>query len=122
MERAPSCDGALFVSAVVLVLLILVVVLVLVAVLVLVTVLVVVLVLILVVHLHFLRNSLFHGFAAKVVCPAGQDLSFALNRNAAVNPATMAAVMPPALLFRPPVKIPRKPLLSTASRTPFAMV
>ena len=34
----------------------------------------------------------------------------------------MAAVMPPAVAFRPPVKMPRKPCSSTASRTPLASV
>ena len=34
----------------------------------------------------------------------------------------MAAVMPPAVALRPPVKMPINPVSSTACRTPFANV
>ena len=40
-----------------------------------------------------------------VACPSFQDLSLALKRRLAIRPAKMAAVMPPAEAFSPPVKI-----------------
>ena len=48
------------------------------------------------------------------------QLSFALNRKLTSSPPTTAAVMPPAVAFRPPVNTPKKPSSATASRTPFA--
>ena len=40
----------------------------------------------------------------------------------AKRPSIKDAVMPAALAVRPPVRIPVMPSVSTASRTPFAMV
>ena len=59
---------------------------------------------------------------AMIVYPFFQDLSFALNMILAINPAIMAAVIPPAVAFNPPVKMPMKPEESTASFTPFDKV
>ena len=76
--------------------------------LILVLVLVLILVLVLVIHTRFLR-FLSYGLAANIACPAFQDLSLALKIKLASRPARMAAVMPPAAAFSPPVKIPRNP-------------
>ena len=105
--------------------LILVAVLILIAVLVIVLVLIVVLIAILVlipilvihVLLLLIRSD---GIAALLGYPAYQDLSLALNRKLAARPATMAAVIPPAAAFSPPVKMPRNPSFVTASFTPLA--
>lgn len=88
--------------------LVLVAALVLILVVVLVLVLILVLVLVLVIH-SSLPPILICGYAAMVACPKDQDLSFALKRSPAISPAKMAAVMPPAAAFSPPVKIPRNP-------------
>ena len=55
-----------------------------------------------------------------VVCPEIYALSFGLNSRLISRPAVIAAAIPPAVAFRPPIKIPRKPSFSIASRTPFA--
>ena len=96
--------------------------LILIVVLILVLVLILITVLVLVVHGLFLRNSLFYGDAVMVSYPKSQDLSLALKIKLAIKPEKIAAVIPPAVAFSPPVKIPMKPSLSIASRTPFAIL
>lgn len=98
-------------------------VLILVAVLVgiLITVLIAILILVLVIHSLFLR-FIYCGHSAYLVCPEFQALSLALKRKLASKPAKMAAVMPPAAAFSPPVKIPRKPSCMTADFTPLERV
>lgn len=107
------------VSVLVVLILVLIVVLV-VLILVLILVLIVVLVLILVIHCEILR--LYHLGYPKLVYPFTQDLSLALKIKLTNNPATIAAVIPPAVAFSPPVKMPITPSLDTASLTPFARV
>lgn len=102
-------------SAVVLVLLILVL-----LVLILLILLVLVLLILLVIHNYFLQIYLYCGRAARVVCPNIYALSFALKIKLTIRPLIMAAVMPPAVDFSPPVKTPKIPSLCTASFTPFA--
>ena len=88
-------------------------------VLILLVVLILILVLILIVHFYILRlNNT--ALAATLAYPLFQDLSLALKIRLQSSPARIAAVIPPADALRPPVKIPRKPSLSTASFTPFA--
>ncbi len=58
----------------------------------------------------------------KVGCPKNQDLSLALKRILTMSPAMIATVIPPAVAFNPPVRMPRNPFSSTASVTPFAKV
>lgn len=80
---------------------------------------VLILVLILIVHFYILRlNNT--ALAATLAYPLFQDLSLALKIRLQRSPARIAAVIPPAEALRPPVKIPRKPSLSTASFTPLA--
>ena len=74
-----------------------------------------------VIHFEFLRFVLY-GITAILLCPKIQDLSFALNKSPANNPATIAAVIPPAVAFKPPVKMPINPFSLMASFTPFARV
>ena len=86
-------------------------------VLILLVVLILILVLILIVHFYILRlNNT--ALAATLAYPLFQDLSLALKIRLQRSPARIAAVIPPAEALRPPVKIPRKPSLSTASFTP----
>ena len=106
-------------SAVVLVLLIAVVLLVLLILLVLLVLLVLVLILVLIVHNKYLHFSCC-GIAAELACPKTHVLSLALNKRLAKRPAVMAAAIPPAQAFSPPVKMPRNPSVSMASLTPFA--
>lgn len=88
-------------------------------VLILLVVLILILVLILIVHFYILRlNNT--ALAATLAYPLFQDLSLALKIRLQRSPARIAAVIPPAEALRPPVKIPRKPFLSTASFTPLA--
>ena len=88
-------------------------------VLILLVVLILILVLILIVHFYILRlNNT--ALAASLAYPLFQDLSLALKIRLQRSPARIAAVIPPAEALRPPVKIPRKPSLSTASFTPLA--
>jgi len=111
----------IFLSAVTTLVLVLVVILVVVLILVLVAILVVVLILIsvlVVIHCFFLRN-LIRGYAAVIVCPLSYDLSFGLKMMLAISPAVIAAVIPPAVAFSPPVRIPRNPSCAIASFTPF---
>ena len=96
-------------------------VLVLIGILVLILVAVLILILVLVIHSVFLR-FIFCGHSAYLVCPEFQDLSLALKRKLASKPAKMAAVIPPAVAFSPPVKIPRKPSCITADFTPLESV
>lgn len=96
-------------------------VLILVLVLVLIVVLGTVLVAILVIHVFFLPKIMC-GKTASIDCPDFQDLSLALKISPTNKPNTMAAAMPPAQAFRPPVKMPRNPWASTASLTPFERV
>ena len=72
------------------------------------SVLVSVLIGILIIH-RILPSKYYYGLAAEIVCPEYQDLSLALKIRLAARPAVMAAVIPPAVAIRPPVKIPRKP-------------
>lgn len=107
--------------AVVLVLiLILVAVLVLVLILVLILVVVLVLILVLIVIHGSSSKLFFRGYAAKLAFPAFQLLSLSLKIRLTTRPQVIAAAIPPAVAFSPPVKIPRNPSLSTASRTPLA--
>ena len=88
-------------------------------VLILLVVLILILVLILIVHFFILRLN-DTALAATLAYPLFQDLSLALKIRLQRSPARIAAVIPPAEALRPPVKIPRKPSLSTASFTPLA--
>ena len=85
-------------------------------------VLTVVLVLILVLLIHCVFLRLLHLGFPKLVYPYIQDLSRALNIRLTNRPAAIAAVIPPAVAFNPPVKIPITPFVATASLTPFARV
>ena len=87
--------------AVVLLLLILLILLVLIAILIL-------LILILVIHGKFLRKVIC-GRTAVIDCPKIQLLSFGLKIRLTASPAAMAAVIPPAVAFNPPVNMPIKP-------------
>ena len=80
-----------------------------------------ILVLILVIHLFFLLNLVGKN-PAEIDCPEIQDLSLGLKRIPASRPKIIAAVIPAAVAFRPPVRMPRAPLSSMASLTPFANV
>lgn len=97
---------------------VLIIVLILIFVLVVVLILIVVLVLVLIIHRKFLR--LYHLGYPKIVYPFTYDLSLALKIKLTNNPATIAAVIPPAVAFSPPVKIPITPSLDIASFTPLA--
>lgn len=96
---------------------------------VLVSVLISVLALVLLVVLSLVLILIVHGFilrlndtalAATLAYPLFQDLSLALKIRLHSSPARIAAVIPPAEAFRPPVKMPRKPSSSTAFLTPLA--
>lgn len=103
------------------VVLIVLVVLILVLVILVVLILVLVVLIVLVLIIHGISSVIFLcGIAAIIDCPIYQDLSLALKRRLAKRPAVTAAVMPPAVAFRPPVNTPKKPSSATASRTPFA--
>ncbi len=85
--------------------------------------LVVVLILITVLIIHCLYPpDIVMRHAATIACPIFQALSFGLNKKLASKPAVMAAVIPPAVAFKPPMKMPRKPSSCTASFTPLAML
>lgn len=96
----------------------------LVVILILATVLVVVLVVLVLISVLVVHICIPPVFPADeplgIDCPKYQLLSFALKITLARRPAVIAAVMPPAVAFRPPLKTPIKPSLFTASRTPFA--
>ena len=98
-----------FLAAVAVLILILILVLVLVVlILVLVLVVLILISILIVIHLKFLR-FLLYGITAIIACPENQDLSFALNRKLASRPAKIATVIPPAVAFNPPIRIPIKP-------------
>ncbi len=80
----------------------------------------IVLLILLVIHNYFLQVYLYCGRAARLICPKIQDLSFALKIRLTTRPLTIAAVIPPAVDFSPPVNTPSNPSLSTASLTPLA--
>ena len=103
----------------VLVVLILLIVLILAVLVILVLVVLVVLIL-LVIHDCILHIFLYCERAARLICPGIQDLSLALKSRLTSKPLTIAAVIPPAVDFNPPVKTPSSPSLSTASFTPLA--
>ena len=84
-----------------------VLVLIVILVLILIVILVLILILVLVIHCEFLR--LYHLGFPKIVCPSVQDLSLARKIRLTNKPATIAAVIPPAVAFKPPVKIPITP-------------
>ena len=73
-----------------------------------------ILVLILVIHLFFLLNLVGNN-PAEIDCPEIQDLSLGLKRIPASRPKRIAAVIPAAVAFSPPVRMPRAPLSSMAS-------
>ena len=106
--------------AAVLVLVVVLIVVLILVVVVLVLVVILILVLVLIIHNPFLH--VFFWVIPWLVCPVIQDLSFALKIKLTMKPAAIAAVIPPAVAFRPPVKIPRKFCSATASLTPFARV
>lgn len=114
-----------FLAVILLVLIVLLVVLLIVLVTVILVVLLVVLVtvvlIVLIIHISFLRLFLC-GNAARIVYPGIYDLSFALKIRPTKAPNTMAAVMPPAAAFRPPVNIPKNPSVAMVSFTPLAKV
>lgn len=89
-------------------------------VLILILILVLVLVLISVLIIHFSTSMMRN--AAAILLALFQDLSFGLNIVDMINPKIIAAVIPPALARRPPVKIPRNPLWLIDSFTPLASV
>ena len=98
----PICLAAVLV-------LILVLVLIAVLVTVLAVILILVLILILIVIHDFSSENLYLRVTALPVCPDFQDLSLALKIRLASSPAKIAAAIPPAQAFSPPVKIPRNP-------------
>lgn len=88
--------------------------------LVLILILILVLVLISVLIIHFSTSMMRN--AAAILLALFQDLSFGLNIVDMINPKIIAAVIPPALARRPPVKIPRNPFWLMDSFTPLASV
>ena len=77
-------------------------------------------ILILVIHIFPPRRS-FCGWAAYLVSPLLQALSFGLNNKLASKPAITATVIPAADAVSPPVNIPRNPSVMIAFLTPFAI-
>ena len=71
-------------------------------------------VLVLVIHCLILQFCIY-GMTAFVVYPTIYDLSLGLKIKLTTRPATMAAVMPPAVAFSPPVNTPSRPSSFTAS-------
>ena len=111
--------AVLILAAVLVVILILVLIVILVVVLVLIVVLVTVLIVVLIVHKSS-SGDIYSRSSAPIDCPIIQVLSLSLKNSPASSPAKTAAAMPPAQAFSPPVKMPRKPSLCTASLTPLA--
>lgn len=109
-DGCPSCRLAAVLVLVVGIVLgvVLIAVLILVVVLVLILIGILVAVLVLVIH-NSLPPMFSYGLAAALDCPVFQALSFALKTRLATRPARMAAVIPPAAAFSPPVKIPMNP-------------
>lgn len=101
-------------AAVLVLLLILIVVLVLILIL----IVVLILILVLVIHRNFLRICTC-GCAAELAFPKFQALSLARKMRLAKSPLVMATAMPPAVAFKPPMKMPRNPFSLIASFTPF---
>ena len=64
---------------------------------------------VLVVHGNILRYFYIDGEAVIIGYPFYYALSFALNIILINNPNKIAAVIPPAEAFKPPVNIPRNP-------------
>lgn len=110
MLRRFSLESAvvLILAAVLVVVLVLILVLVVVLILIVVLALVVVLITVLIFHFHILRFLLLR-FSAILAYPVFQLLSFALKIRLTIRPEKIAAAIPPAQFFSPPVKIPRKP-------------
>lgn len=102
----PECHLAAVSVLVVLILVVVLVVLIMVVVLIILVVLV--LISVLVIHVQ-LPPNLSCGLTAELACPAFQDLSLGLKIKLVRRPMTIAAVIPPAAAFSPPVKIPRNP-------------
>ena len=110
----------MFVLVVILIVIVVVLVVVLTAVAILIVLVVVlVLIFVLIVHISYLLNL---WVVPKVGCPKFQDLSFALKRRLTSKPTIIAAVIPPAVAFSPPVSTPMKPLSAIASLTPLESV
>ena len=97
----------------------LVVVLVLVIILIVLVVVLILVAILIIVH-DTLSSICFLRISAELVCPAAQDLSFGLKRKLASSAEIIAAVIPPAVAFKPPVNAPSKPSSEMASLTPFA--
>lgn len=95
--------------------------LVLVVILVLILVVVHLLILVLILVIHGFSSTIFLAVCtAEIVCPGFQNLSLGLKIRLHSSPPKIAAAMPPAQAFSPPVKIPRKPSACMASFTPLA--
>ena len=71
-------------------------------------VLAIILALILIIHIS-LPPLYACGYTAILAYPFLQDLSFALKRMLTVKPAIIAVAIPPAVAFKPPVKMPINP-------------
>ena len=89
---------------------------------VLISILISILIFILVIHFGFPPAFFPAAFAAILVYPDLHDLSLGLKRKLTRRPENTAAVIPPAVAFNPPMKIPGNPLVEIASFTPFARV
>lgn len=105
-----------------LVLLILSLLLILLLLLVLLVLLVLLLLLVLIIAIFHFENppENLSDISAQLVCPDPAYLSRDGKISAASRAKNTAAVIPPAVAFRPPVRTPRSPWVSTASRTPLA--
>ena len=116
-----SVAGAILIVLVLIPVLVLVLVLVLVIVIVLIILVVVLITILILIIVHdTLSSKCFLRISAELVCPAVQDLSFGLKRKLASSAKIIAAVIPPAVAFKPPVNAPSKPSWETASFTPLA--
>lgn len=105
-----------------LVLLVLSLLLILLLLLVLLVLLVLLLLLVLIIAIFHFENppENLSDISAQLVCPDPAYLSRDGKISAASRAKNTAAVIPPAVAFRPPVRTPRSPWVSTASRTPLA--
>ena len=106
----------LILVALLVVVLVLIVILAAITVLILITVLVLILI---VIHNNSSEYIILRQ-CATVDFPNYQVLFFGLNRKLIIKPPRIAAVIPPAVALRPPVRIPRNPSSLIASFTPFA--
>ena len=112
--------AAIVLAVILVVLIVLVILVILVAAVVLILLLVLLIILVLI---HFKVPPFIHcGNTAVLIFPKIQDLSFALNIMPTSSPAVIAAVIPPAAAFNPPVNTPIKLSESIASFTPFESV